>query len=281
MKKLLLASFLLAGTLPLSAQVSTSKADSVYVREHYTKIERMIPMRDGVKLFTSIYVPKDASQKYPVLLDRTPYSVAPYGEEKYKASIGPSMLFAREGYIIVYQDVRGKYMSEGTFVAVRPFIPKKTKPTDIDESSDTYDTIEWLLKNIPTNNGKVGTWGISAPGFYTTMTAIDAHPALKAASPQAPVTDWYMGDDRHHNGAFFLMGTFAFLSSYGMPRPEPTTQSFPSYSAYGTPDSYEFYRKIGPVKNIDEKIFKGRNIVWNQMMQNETYNEFWQARTPV
>lgn len=281
MKKLLLASFLLAGTLPLSAQVSTSKADSVYVREHYTKIERMIPMRDGVKLFTSIYVPKDASQKYPVLLDRTPYSVAPYGEEKYKASIGPSMLFAREGYIIVYQDVRGKYMSEGTFVAVRPFIPKKTKPTDIDESSDTYDTIEWLLKNIPTNNGKVGTWGISAPGFYTTMTAIDAHPALKAASPQAPVTDWYMGDDRHHNGAFFLMGTFAFLSSYGMPRPEPTTQSYPSYSAYGTPDSYEFYRKIGPVKNIDEKIFKGRNIVWNQMMQNETYNEFWQARTPV
>lgn len=266
----------------VSAQgATTTRTDSLYVRQHYTKLERMIPMRDGVKLFTSIYIPKDESKKYPIMLDRTPYSVAPYGEDKYKTSIGPSMLFAREGYIIVYQDVRGKYMSEGDFVAVKPFNPNKTKKTDVDESSDTYDTIDWLLKNLPTNNGKVGTWGISAPGFYTTMTAIDAHPALKAASPQAPVTDWFMGDDRHHNGAFFLMGTFSFLSSYGAPRPQPTTQTTPQFSAFGTPDSYEFYKNLGPIKNINEKIFKGTNVIWNQMMENESYNGFWEARTPV
>ncbi|WP_051663954.1 CocE/NonD family hydrolase [Dyadobacter crusticola] len=257
--------------------------DSLYIREHYTKIERMVPMRDGVKLFTSIYIPKDisADKKYPILLNRTPYSVAPYGEDLYKLSIGPSMLFAREGYIIVYQDVRGKYMSEGEFEANRPFIPIKKGKADVDESSDTFDTITWLLDNIKNNNGKVGTWGISAPGFYTTMTAIDAHPALKVASPQAPVTDWFMGDDRHHNGAFFLMGTFAFLSSYGAPRPAPTPKGAPGFSAYGTPDSYEFYKKLGPLKNVNEKIFKNQNRIWNQMMENETYNDFWKARTPV
>lgn len=257
--------------------------DSLYVRQHYTKIERHIPMRDGVKLFTSIYIPKDASEnkKYPIILGRTPYSVAPYGEDKYKTSLGPSMHFARDGYIIVYQDVRGKYMSEGEFEAVRPFNPHKKSPQDIDESSDTYDTIEWLLKNIPGNNGKVGSWGISAPGFYTTMTAIDAHPALKIASPQAPVNDWFMGDDRHHNGAFFLMGTFAFLSSYGAPRTEPSPKGAPAFSAYGTPDSYEFYMKLGPVKNVNERYFKGENKIWNNMMEHETYDDFWKARTPV
>ncbi len=243
----------------------------------------MVPMRDGVKLFTSIYVPKNisAEKKYPILLNRTPYSVAPYGEELYKLAIGPSMHFARDGYIIVYQDVRGKYMSEGEFEANRPFIPNKKSKSDTDESSDIFDTIDWLLNNIGNNNGKVGTWGISAPGFYATMTAIDAHPALKVASPQAPVTDWFMGDDRHHNGAFFLMGTFAFLSSYGAPRPVPTPKGTPAFNAYGTPDSYEFYKKLGPLKNVNEKIFKNQNRIWNQMMENETYNDFWKARTPV
>ncbi|MCE6987830.1 CocE/NonD family hydrolase [Dyadobacter sp. CY323] len=257
--------------------------DSLYIREHYTKIERMVAMRDGVKLFTSIYLPKDisASKTYPILLDRTPYSVAPYGEQLYKTSLGPSMHFARDGYIIAYQDVRGKYMSEGEFEANRPFIPNKKTTADIDESSDTYDTIEWLLKNIDGNNGKVGSWGISAPGFYTTMTAIDAHPALKVASPQAPVTDWFMGDDRHHNGAFFLMGTFSFLSSYGAPRPVPSSKGAAGFSGYGTPDSYEFYKNLGPLKNVNEKIFKNQNRIWNQMMENETYNDFWKARTPV
>jgi putative CocE/NonD family hydrolase len=257
--------------------------DSVYIREHYNKIERMVPVRDGIKLFTAIYIPKDisASKPYPILLNRTPYSVAPYGETLFKGSIGPSPLFARDGYIVVYQDVRGKYMSEGDFEAYRPFIAQKKTKADIDESSDTYDTIEWLLKNIEGNNGKVGTWGISAPGYYATMTAVDAHPALKVASPQAPVTDWFMGDDRHHNGAFFLMGTFAFLSSYGAPRPVPTSKGTPAFSAYGTPDSYEFYKNLGPLKNVNEQIFKNQNRIWNQMMDNETYNDFWKARTPV
>lgn len=258
-----------------------NKQDSLYIRENYTKLERMVPMRDGIKLFTSIYVPKATDQKYPIMLDRTPYNVAPYGEDKYKTSIGPSMLFARDGYIIVYQDVRGRYMSEGKFVAVNPYIPTKKKKTDVDETTDTFDTIDWLLKTIPNNNGRVGTWGISAPGFYTTETLIDAHPALKAASPQAPVTDWFMGDDRHHNGAFFLMGTFAFLSSYGQPRPTPTPKNSPGYSAYGTPSGYEFYLNMGPLRNIDEKLFKGQNAIWKEMMDHEAYDEFWQARTPV
>lgn len=279
--RFLIVFFLVLSTQKLAAQAGANKEDSLYIRQNYTKIERLIPMRDGVKLFTSIYMPKSTAQKYPILLDRTPYSVAPYGEDKYKTSLGPSMLFARDGYIIVYQDVRGKYMSEGEFIAVKPFMPNKKKKTDVDESSDTYDTIDWLLKNIPNNNGRVGSWGISAPGFYTTMTAIDAHPALKVASPQAPVTDWYMGDDRHHNGAFFLMGTFAFLSSYGAPRPEPSTKGAPQFSAYGTPDSYEFYKKLGPIRNVNEKIFNGQNVIWNQMMEHGNYDEFWQARTPV
>lgn len=258
-----------------------NKVDSAYIRNNYTKLEKQIPMRDGVKLFTVIYVPKDQKQKYPFMFDRTPYSAGPYGEEQYKLSLGPSMLFASEGYIFVYQDVRGRYLSEGEFVATRPYIPDKKKKTDVDESSDSYDTIDWLVKNIPNNNGKVGTWGISAPGFYTTMTTIDAHPALKAASPQAPVTDWFMGDDRHHNGAFFLMGTFSFLSYYGAPRPVPTAEHAASFSGYGTPDAYEFYKNIGPIKNLDEKYFHGKNAIWNEMMDNETYNSFWQSRTPV
>ncbi|MCF0050694.1 CocE/NonD family hydrolase [Dyadobacter sp. LJ53] len=273
---------LLFGAVASLAQSKVNE-DSLYIRQNYTKIERMIPMRDGVKLFTSIYLPKDisASKKYPVLLNRTPYSVAPYGETLFKTALGPSMHFARDGYIVVYQDVRGKYMSEGEFEAYRPFIPHKKNKTDTDESSDTYDTIEWLVSNIDGNNGKVGSWGISAPGYYTTMTAVEAHSALKVASPQAPVADWFMGDDRHHNGAFFLMGTFAFLSSYGAPRPEPTSKGMPQFSAYGTPDSYEFYKNLGPLKNVNEKIFKNQNRIWNQMMENETYNDFWKARTPV
>ena len=256
--------------------------DSLYIREHYNKIERQIPMRDGTKLFTSIYIPKDISEDktYPIMLQRTPYSCRPYGEDQYRKLIGPSMSFVKDGYIIVYQDVRGRYMSEGDFEAYRPFIPNKKKK-QFDESSDTYDTIDWLTKNIKGNNGNVGTWGISSPGFYTTMTTIEAHPALKAASPQAPVSDWFMGDDRHHNGAFFLMGSFAFISSFGAPRPEPVTSGYAPFKDYGTPDSYEFYLGLGPIKNINEQIFKGENRIWNQLMENEVYNEFWQARTPV
>lgn len=269
-------------SVPVAAQVRINE-DSVFIRKNYTKIERQIPMRDGVKLFTSIYLPKKLFEKntFPIILNRTPYSVAPYGEKLFKSSIGPSVHFARDGYIIVYQDVRGKYMSEGDFEAYRPYITNKKSEKDIDESSDTYDTIEWLIQNIKGNNGKVGTWGISAPGYYTTMSTIDAHPALKAASPQAPVSDWFMGDDRHHNGAFFLMGSFSFISSYGAPRPVPTPKGTPGFSGYGTPDSYSFYKGIGPIKNLNERYLKGENRIWNQLMEHEVYDEFWQGRTPV
>ena len=191
-----------------------------YIKSHYTKREVMIPMRDGVKLFTSIYEPKDTKQKYPFMFDRTCYSVPPYGPDKFRTSLGPDDLFAREGYIFVYQDVRGRYMSEGEYEDVRPYIPNK-KGNQIDETSDTYDTVDWLVKNIPNNNGRVGVWGISYPGFYTSMAGIDGHPAVKAISPQAPVSDWFHGDDMHHNGALFLAQNYNFFAGFGQQRPAP------------------------------------------------------------
>ena len=169
------------------------QTDSAYIRENFIKIETNIPMRDGVKLFTAIYIPKEKNQKYPFLLNRTPYTVSPYGEGNYKTSLGPSPGLLKEGFIFVYQDVRGKWMSEGEFVDVRPHVKNKKGKKDVDENSDTYDTIDWLLKNVKPNNGKVGMYGISYPGFYSTTSLPDAHPALKAVSPQAPVTDWFIG----------------------------------------------------------------------------------------
>lgn len=273
-----------AGTTPTNVAGApprrlVNKEDSAYIRNNYKKMEVMIPMRDGVKLYTSIYYPKDSTKSYPIMMDRSPYSSAPYGPDGFKTSLGPSMIFAKEGFIFVYQDVRGRYLSEGTFIATRPYVVKKTNK-DVDESSDTYDSIDWMIKNLPHNNGKVGTWGISAPGFYTTMTAIEAHPALKAVSPQAPVTNWFMGDDRHHNGVFQEMGTFAFLSSFGVFRPEPTTVGVPPFSAYGTQDGYKFYLGIGPLKNFNEKILHHTNALWDSMQVHTNYDEYWKSRTP-
>ena len=196
-----------------------------YIRAHYTKYEHLIPMRDGKRLFTSVYVPKDDAQKYPIMFDRTPYSVSPYGPDAYKTSLGPSDKFATEGFIFVYQDVRGRNMSEGEFVNMRPQVPNKRGPQDIDESTDTYDSIDWLVKHVPNNNGRVGMMGISYPGFYTAAGMIDSHPALKCASPQAPVTDWFAGDDFHHNGAFYLPHAFGWLSTFGQKLDEPTRES--------------------------------------------------------
>ena len=197
-------------------------AELAETKAHYTKYEFRIPMRDGVRLFTAVYVPKDHSQKYPIMLNRTPYSVRPYGADQYRSRLGPSTEFQKAGYIFANQDVRGCYMSEGQFVNVRPYIPNK-KGKEIDETSDTYDTIDWLVKNVENNNGNVGISGISYPGFYTACGIIDAHPALKAASPQAPVTDWFVGDDFHHNGAFYLGDSINFLTFFDRPHPKPTT----------------------------------------------------------
>jgi uncharacterized protein len=245
------------------------------VKSSYTKYEYRIPMRDGKRLFTSVYVPKDQSQKYPILMSRTPYSARPYGADQYRDNLGPSSLFGKSGYIFVYQDVRGRWMSEGEYVNMRPHKPAKG-PKDIDESTDTYDTIEWLVKHLD-NNGKVGMWGISYPGFYTAAGSIDAHPALKAVSPQAPVTDWFVGDDWHHNGALFLPHMFNFMAGFDHPRPEPTKKSGERFD-HGTPDGYEYFLKLGPLNEASSRYFKGEAAFFEEAIKHETYDDFWKAR---
>src|SRR5450755_2160012 len=209
----ILLPFILSLVTGLCAQ-NRPDAPEFDVKEHYTKFEYRIAMRDGVHLFTSVYVPKDGSRSYPFLINRTPYSVGPYGVDLYRTQLGPSPDFDKSGYIFVNQDVRGRYMSEGTFVEMRPHIDDKKSKQDVDDSSDLYDTIDWLLKNVPNNNGNAGIWGISYPGFFTSASIIDTHPALKAASPQAPITDLYMNDDAYHNGAFMLSANFGFYAFF-------------------------------------------------------------------
>src|SRR5512135_921766 len=210
--------------------------DANAVRGEYTKFEFEIPMRDGLKLFTAVYTPKDCSQTYPIMLERTPYSIEPYGVDRYPANLGPSEKFRHSGYIFAYQDVRGRYMSEGTWEEMRPYKPDKSGPKDVDDSSDTWDTIDWLVKNIPGNNGKVGMWGVSYPGFYVSVGMVDAHPALVAASPQAPVTDLYLGEDAYHNGAYMLAANFGFYRFFWERKGPPSPGDRQAAFDYGTPD---------------------------------------------
>lgn len=274
-KYFILSCFFAISITGLKAQ----NADSLWVRENYYKIERMVPMRDGIKLFAAFYIPKDSSEKHPILLNRTPYSCSPYGENEFSGRVyGTYWLnYLKEGYIIAVQDVRGKFMSEGDFIDVRPFNPNK-KGKDIDEASDTYDAIEWMINNIPGNNKRVGCFGISYPGFYATMAALSAHPALKAVSPQAPVTDWFQGDDFHHNGAFFLMDGFSFYSGFGKPRPVPVKTFSPGYNI-PTQDHYDFYLKTGALKNFS-KIMGDSIAFWKDLYNHPDYDEWWQARNP-
>ncbi|MCE5308682.1 MAG: CocE/NonD family hydrolase [Acidobacteriales bacterium] len=265
--------------LLFSAALLVSAQGVEYIKAHYTKFEYEVPMRDGKKLFTAVYEPKDTSTKYPIMMLRTPYSVAPYGADQYKSSLGPSEKFAREGFIFVYQDVRGCWMSEGDFVDVRPYIAAKRGPQDVDEASDTYDSIEWLLHKIANHNGRVGIWGISYPGFYAAMSLLDSHPALKAVSPQAPIADWFVGDDFHHNGVLWLAHTFRFYGAFGRPRPVPTTHRTDPKFEIAIGDGYKFFLDMGPVANADAKYFKGGVPFWNQVMQHPNYDEFWKART--
>jgi hypothetical protein len=247
------------------------------VKAHYTKYEYRIPMRDGVRLFTAVYLPKDGSRAYPFLIDRTPYSVSPYGVDLYRKNLGPSPDFDKSGYVFVFQDVRGRYMSEGTFVEMRPHIDNKKSKQDVDESSDLYDTIDWLLKNVPNNNGKAGIWGISYPGFFTAASIIDSHPALKAASPQAPMTDLFMGDDAYHGGAFMLdanFGFYVFFTPQENPQlPAKTRDSFD----FGTKDGYEFYLNAGPLDNL-KKYLDGKSALWDDQVKHDTYDDYWKAR---
>ncbi|MBN1478767.1 CocE/NonD family hydrolase [candidate division KSB1 bacterium] len=250
-----------------------------YIRSNYAKYEYRIPMRDDVTLFTSVYLPYDQSNKHPILLFRTPYSVRPYGVDKYPETLGPTEEFEKAHYIFVFQDVRGCYMSEGEFVNMRPHLPNKNLPQDIDESSDTYDTIEWLINNLEGHNGNVGMWGISYPGFYCSAGMIDSHPALKAVSPQAPIADWFW-DDMHHHGAFTLALTFHFFSSFGSKRAGLQTEH-PEQFDFGTPDGYQFYLDMGPLKNANEIYLKGEIDFWNHFTQHPNYDEFWQSRNIV
>ena len=248
-----------------------------YVKSHYTKYEFRIPMRDGKRLFTAVYAPKDAAQRYPILLVRTPYSVQPYGADQYKSDLGPSPAFGKEGYIFAYQDVRGRWMSEGEFVNVRPQIPNKKGRTDVDESSDAWDTIDWLIGHVAGHNGKAGLWGISYPGFYAAAGMIDAHPALRAVSPQAPIADWFIGDDWRHHGALMLPHAFNFMAVFGRPRAEPIKKSRFTFD-HETPDGYEFFLRLGPLANADARYFKGDVPFWNEVMNHGTYDPFWKAR---
>ena len=249
---------------------------AAFIRANYSKFELRIPMRDGVKLFTAIYVPNDAEEPLPILLFRTPYSVGPYGADRYMDVLGPTEAFEREGFIFAFQDVRGRFMSEGEFVNMRPHVEGERGPGEIDESTDTWDTIEWLVANVAGNNGRVGQWGVSYPGFYTSAGMIDSHPALKAASPQAPIADWYF-DDMHHHGTFSLALTFGFFSSFGRARDGLVTE-WPERFDFGTPDGYQFFLDLGPLANVNERHFHGEIAFWNEIAAHPDYDEFWQAR---
>jgi uncharacterized protein len=254
-------------------------AQSNFVKENYTKFDTTITMRDGIKLYTVIYMPKDESQPYPFLMERTPYSAGPYGAGNYPRSLGPNDNLMKEKYIFVYQDVRGRYMSEGTNLEVTPYIANKKSKTDVDESSDTYDTVDWLIKNIKNNNGRVGLAGISYPGFYATACLPGAHPAIKAVSPQAPVTDEFIGDDANHNGAFFLLDNFSFMNFFDMERNGPVKDyAKPVFNA-GSRDAYKFYLQMGTIKNTNgAKYYNNKSVIWNEYLQHDTYDAYWKAR---
>ncbi len=266
--------------------------EDVFVKENYTKQEVAIKMRDGVKLHTTIYSPKDTSKVYPILMQRTPYSSKPYGEGEFKKNIGPNIHLMKEGNIIVYQDVRGRWLSEGSYENMRAYILNKKTDNDIDESSDTYDTIEWLINNVAHNNGKVGVWGISYPGYYSTYATVDAHPALKAASPQACIGDFFF-DDFHHNGAY-LLSYFRATSLFGTKRPngdQPIDTAWYSLPKLPSEDQYQFFLDAGPLKNLNSffkyKIDGNTNVendglvddfFWNELKEHPNYDTLWRSK---
>lgn len=286
--------YILLGVTFFQCTKTTTKGSEVekqdtYVQDNYDKKEVTIAMRDGIKLHTTIYSPKDKSQTYPILMMRTPYSSSPYGEGKMKTKIGPNTQLMKEGNIIVYQDVRGRWMSEGVYDNMRAYIPNKKSDTEIDESSDTYDTIDWLIKNVENNNGNVGTWGISYPGFYATYSTLDAHPALKAASPQASIGDFFF-DDFHHNGAF-LLSYFRATALFGTYKDKPTDSAWYKLPELNTQDQYQFFLDAGPLSNLN-KYFKYETLddpslqndtkvddfFWTELKEHPNYDSVWQSK---
>ncbi|MDT0645987.1 CocE/NonD family hydrolase [Zunongwangia sp. F260] len=258
----------------IGAQSFAQLQEDYSVEENYTKMEVDIPMRDGKKLHTTIYSPIDTSTEYPILMQRTPYSSRPYGEDQFRSKIGPNEYLMQQGNIIVYQDVRGRWMSEGQYDNMRAFIPNKTGE-QFDEASDTYDTIEWLINNVENNNGRVGTWGISYPGFYATYSLLSDHPALKAASPQASIGDFFF-DDFHHNGAY-LLSYWRATALFGYQKDGPTDEAWYNLPELETQDQYQFFLDAGPLSNLD-KYYGEDNIFWQQLKEHPNYDEFWQSR---
>jgi putative CocE/NonD family hydrolase len=274
-KKLFLPVLLTLAAGPAAAQQPFD------AKAHYSKRDYMVPMRDGVKLFTIVYAPRDTTRTYPIILFRTPYSIRPYEPDAYRAVLGPSQEFDREGYIFVFQDVRGKFRSEGEFEVMKPFKPVKRGAQDVDESSDTYDTIDWLLENIARHNRRVGMWGISYPGWQTVMGMMNAHPALKAASPQASPSDMFIGDDFHHNGAFRLMYAFSWLAGNARTRTAGPSSGGNQPFSYGTPDGYRFFMEAGAPARIDSLYFHGQVPAWNDFMKHPNYDQYWQAQNAL
>ena len=270
MKKLLSSSLLFISVILFAQDKSIN-----YVADNYTKKEVYIKMRDGAELFTCIYTPKDVSKKYPIIMQRTPYNSGPYGEDQFKNSISPSETMMKEGYIVVYQDVRGRFMSDGLYDNMRGFIPNKKGKKDVDEASDTYDTIDWLVKNVANNNGNVGTWGISYPGFYATYSLLSNHPALKAVSPHACIADFFF-DDFHHNGAY-LLSYWKVTPLFGLQKTKRTTASWYKFANIGINDDYQFFLDAGPLSNLD-KYYGKENEFWHQLKNHSSYDDFWQKR---
>lgn len=266
--------------LPLAATAAPAAAQDAFdIRANYTKREVMVPMRDGVRLHAAVYLPRDTTRAHPIVLTRTPYGAFPYGPDAYPGRWGYiAEQYARAGYIIVTNDVRGRWMSEGDFVNVRPYIPRKTSRTQIDETTDTYDLIDWLVRNLPHNNGRVGVRGTSYPGFYAAMAAIDAHPALKVSSPQAPVSEWMGGDDFWHNGALLLSHYVDFFNGFGRPRPAPTSTRTPGAPRF-LQDGYEWYLRLGALGHLNARLFHDSVAYWDSVLLHTTFDAFWQARS--
>ena len=270
-----MAVFLLQLLWPAALLVASDERPAYDLREHYTKFEFRIPMRDGIKLFTAVYVPKDQSQAWPFLISRTPYGAGPYGLKNYPEWLA-AQDFETAGYIFVYQDVRGRNLSEGNFVEESPYKENKG-PKDVDETTDMHDTVDWLLKNVPNNNGKVGIWGISYAGFYTAVSIIDSHPAIKAASPEAPMVDLYHDDDAYHGGAFMLAQNFEFYAFF-RPQRNPTLEQGGVDVNYGTSNGYQFFLQAGTLDDLDSKFLKGPNPLWTDNIDHWTFDNYWKRR---
>ncbi len=267
-------------TAVASAAPGAQAVDTTWLRAHYRKVEARIPMRDGVRLFTSVYVPRDTvGQSYPILLTRTPFGAGPYGDSTYRRALGPSgnPRYARDGYIFVVQDVRGSWLSEGQLTMMTPHRPRKGA-ADVDESTDASDTIAWLLAHVAPNNSRVAIYGTSWPGFYATASCIDAPRAVVACSPQAPVTDIWLGDDSFHNGALMLAANFGGLSGLGRPRSAaPGPEIFRAQDL--GPDAYAAYLQMGPIGSAARRrINPDSGWLWYTMAEHPTYDDYNRSR---